>query len=77
MYAAPEHNVAGYRALVIWLESRRADVADLIVAELGRRDEATLEALAKASAPAAAPRVARPRAPAPIKPVSSARRSRS
>jgi DNA-binding FadR family transcriptional regulator len=77
MYAAPEHNVAGYRALVIWLESRRADVADLIVAELGRRDEATLEALARASAPAAPPRVTRARAPAPIKPVSPARRRRS
>jgi DNA-binding FadR family transcriptional regulator len=74
MYAAPESNVAGYRALVLWLESRRIDLADLIVAELAKRDEATLDALAKASSPAAAPRARKPRVPAPITPT---RRRRS
>lgn len=77
MYAAPESNVAGYRALVVWLESRRIDVADLIVAELGRRDEATLAALAKASSPAVVTRAARARKPIPTKPITATRRRRS
>ena len=64
MYAAPEQNVAGYRALLLWLESRRLDLADLIVAELARRDEATLAALTDASSPAAAPRARKASPPA-------------
>jgi DNA-binding FadR family transcriptional regulator len=67
MYAAPETNVAGYRALVLWLESKRIDLADLIVAELARRDDATLAALARPA----------PRAPITPKPTTPARRRRS
>jgi GntR family transcriptional regulator, transcriptional repressor for pyruvate dehydrogenase complex len=74
MYAAPESNVAGYRALVVWLESRRIDLADLIVAELARRDEVTLAALAKAASPAVTTRA---RKKSPPKPTTPARRRRS
>ena len=42
MYAEPAGNVEGWRLLCGWLETRRADLIDVFIDELARRDEATL-----------------------------------
>jgi DNA-binding FadR family transcriptional regulator len=51
LYAEPEKNLQGYKMLIDWLASppktRRATI-EPILAELARRDEATLERLARA-----------------------------
>jgi GntR family transcriptional regulator, transcriptional repressor for pyruvate dehydrogenase complex len=45
MYADPPSNVAGYRLLLAFLDSPDAEAVPLVVAELRRRDEATLQRL--------------------------------
>jgi DNA-binding FadR family transcriptional regulator len=42
MYRAPHENVAGWRALLAWCESREPGLIPLAVAELERRDAATI-----------------------------------
>lgn len=67
MYSEPAGNVAGYRALLAWLPSGRADLIDVIIGELAARDAATLRRLqakpaarSPRAAPVAKPRVRRP-----------------
>lgn len=45
LYVDPPSNVAGYRALVGWLESGRDDLIELAVAALATRDATTIERL--------------------------------
>jgi hypothetical protein len=42
IYAEPESNVVGWRAMCGWLERRRADEIDMILAVLAERDAASL-----------------------------------
>ncbi len=48
MYGRPRDNAAGWRALSAWLEAPVASGVELVVAELARRDAATLQRLRRA-----------------------------
>jgi GntR family transcriptional regulator, transcriptional repressor for pyruvate dehydrogenase complex len=47
MYAEPRGNVEGWRMLVAWLQHRRADLIDVIVSVLARRDAVTIAKLSE------------------------------
>ncbi|MGZ3427806.1 MAG: FadR/GntR family transcriptional regulator [Polyangia bacterium] len=47
MYATPAANVVGWRMLIEWAKSGERGAIPLVLAELARRDEATLAALAR------------------------------
>ncbi len=47
MYRNPQENIAGWRLLVGWMETRRRDLIDTVIAELERRDEETVRLLGR------------------------------
>lgn len=53
IYVDPADNVAGFRAMIPFLESPRADLVEPLVAHLAARDAATLRRVAEATPPPA------------------------
>jgi GntR family transcriptional repressor for pyruvate dehydrogenase complex len=45
IYADPQSNLDGWRMLLVWLEHRRAELINTVMAELERRDNRTMNSL--------------------------------